>query len=104
MMTSFITNIIQYQQRLRHGVELTQTGFAKKLAGKSFTTESGIDVSITFTNCGIIRDRITYILKYHNVLNRVTEVLKQSFQVRGEHLTLFGFIEKQTFEKRCFVS
>ena len=36
--------------------------------------------------------------------NRVAEVLKQSFQVRGEHLTLFDFVEKQTFEKRCFVS
>ena len=36
--------------------------------------------------------------------NRVAEVLKQSFQVRGELLTLFDFIEKQTLEKRCFVS
>ena len=83
-----------------HGVELTQTGFAKKLAGKLFTTESGIDACDTFTNFGIIRDRITYILKYHkNVCFG-----KQSFQVRGEHLTLFDFIEKQTLEKRCFVS
>ena len=30
--------------------------------------------------------------------------LKQSFQVRGEHLTLFDFKEKQTLVKRCFVS
>ena len=53
-------------------MELTQTGFAKKLGGKSFTTESGIDASVTFTNCGIIRDRITYILKYHkNVSFRI---------------------------------
>ena len=28
------------------------------------TTESGIDACVTFINCGIIRDRITYILKY----------------------------------------
>ena len=33
------------------------------------------------------------------VLNRVAEVLKQ---VKGEHLTLFDFMEKQTLEKRCF--
>ena len=44
-------------------MELAQTGFAKKLAGKSFTTESSIDACVTFINCGIIRDRITYILK-----------------------------------------
>ena len=35
--------------------------------------------------------------------NRFTKVLKQSFQVRGEHLTLFDFQEKQTLVKRCFV-
>ena len=74
-------------------MELTQTGFAKKLAGKSFTTESGIDACVTFINCGIIRDRITYILKYD--MNWVAEVLKQSFQVRGENLTLLVFMEKQ---------
>ena len=45
-------------------MELTQTGFAKKLSEKSFTTESGIDACVTFINCGIIRDRITYIPKY----------------------------------------
>ena len=38
------------------------------------------------------------------LLNRVADVLKQSFQVRGDHLTLFDFMEKQTLEKRCFVS
>ena len=38
------------------------------------------------------------------LLNRVAEVLKNSFQVRGEHLTLFDFIGKQTLEKQCFVS
>ena len=38
--------------------------FAKMLAGKSLTTESGIDACVTFINCGIIRDHITYILKY----------------------------------------
>ena len=38
------------------------------------------------------------------LLNRLAEVLKQSFQVRGEHLTQFDCIEKQTLEKRCFVS
>ena len=38
------------------------------------------------------------------LLNRLAEVLKQSFQVRGEHLTLFDCIEKQTLERRCFVS
>ena len=37
-------------------------------------------------------------------MNRVAEVLKQSFQVRGENLTLLDFMEKQTLEKRCFVS
>ena len=84
-------------------MELTQTGFAKKLAGKSFTTEIGTDACVTFTNCGIIRDRTTYILRYHK-WNRVAEVLKQSFQVRGEHFTLFDFEEKQTLEKRCFAS
>ena len=36
--------------------------------------------------------------------NKIAEVLKRSFQVRRKHLTLFDFIEKQTFEKRCFVS
>ena len=36
--------------------------------------------------------------------NRVAEVFKQNFQVRGEHLTLIFSIEKQTLEKRCFVS
>ena len=45
--------------------ELTQTAFAKKLAGKSFAVESSIDACVTFTNCGMIRDRQTYILKYH---------------------------------------
>ena len=37
-------------------------------------------------------------------LNRVAEVLKQSFQVRGENLTLLDFMEKQTLGKQCFVS
>ena len=45
--------------------ETNTTCFAKKLAGKSFTTESGTDACVTFTNCVIIRDRITKILKYH---------------------------------------
>ena len=36
--------------------------------------------------------------------NKVAEVLKRNFQVRRKHLTLFDFIEKQTFEKRCSVS
>ena len=35
------------------------------------------------------------------LLNRVAEILKQSFQVRGENLTLLDFMEKQTLEKRC---
>ena len=58
---------IQYSAALAvtgPGVELTQTDFVKKLAGKSFTTESGIDACVTFINFGIIRDCITYILKY----------------------------------------
>ena len=38
------------------------------------------------------------------LLNIVAEVSKQSFQVRGENLTLLDFMEKQTLEKRCFVS
>ena len=42
----------------------TNTGFANKLAGKSLTTESGIDACVTVINCEIIRGRITYILKY----------------------------------------
>ena len=45
------------------GVELTQTSFTKNSAGKSFIIEGGIDPCVTFTNCGMIRDRITYILK-----------------------------------------
>ena len=62
---------IQYSTALAvTGAWRTQTGFAKKLAGKSW----------------------------------VAEVLKQSFQVRGENLTLLDFMEKQTLEKRCFVS
>ena len=87
-------------------MELTQTGFLKKLAGKSFTTESGIDACVTFINCGIIRDRINLyseIRQERILLNRVAEVLIQSFQVRGENLTLLDFMEKQTLEKRCFV-
>ena len=42
-----------------HGVELILTGFTKSLVGKSFTTDGGIDACVTFTNCGMIRDRIT---------------------------------------------
>ena len=42
-----------------------KTGFTKSLAGKSFTIQGGINACVTFTNCGIIRDRITYILKYY---------------------------------------
>ena len=88
-------------------MELTQTGFAKKLAGKSFTTESGIDRGYR---------RLCHFYKLRNyqrpyslyseipqeriLQNMVAEVLKQSFQVRGEHLTLFDFIEKQTLKKR----
>ena len=39
---------------------------------KSFTTESGIDACVIFTNCGMIRDPITYTLKYHKKLNITT--------------------------------
>ena len=38
------------------------------------------------------------ILQERILRNMVTEVLKQSFQVRGEHLTLFDVIKKQTLE------
>ena len=47
------------------GVELILTDFMKSSVGKSFTTEGGIDACVTFTNCGMIRDPITYTLKYH---------------------------------------
>ena len=40
--------------------------------GKSFTTEGGIDACVTFTNCGMIRDPITYTLKYHKNVNITT--------------------------------
>ena len=79
MMTSFITNMTQSlnltlpkswnpsstQQRL-----IAATGawcgtntdrLCEEVGWKSFTTESGIDACVT---CGIIRDCITYILKY----------------------------------------
>ena len=36
--------------------------------------------------------------------NRVAEVLKQSFQVRGEHLTLSDVIKNKTLEKQGSVS
>ena len=59
-----------------------RTGFAKKLAGKSFIIESGIDACVTFPNCGMIRDRITYseIPQERILLNRVSDVVKQSLQ------------------------
>ena len=44
--------------------ELILTDFMKSSVGKSFTTEGGIDGCVTFTDCGMIRDPITYTLKY----------------------------------------
>ena len=84
----------------------TQAAFAKKLAGKSFAIESGIDACVTFQ---LRNDQKPYNLyseipQERILLNRLAEVLKQSFQVRGKHLTQFDCREKQTLEKRCFVS
>ena len=55
----------KHDSEFKLDVELTQTSFKKNLAGKSFTAEGGIDACVNFTKCRMIRDRITYVLKYH---------------------------------------
>ena len=74
-------------------MELTQTGFANKLAGKSFTTESGCLCHFyKLPNYQRPYNLYSEIRQGHILLNRVAEVLKQSFQVGGENLTLLDFI------------
>ena len=52
--------------------ELTLADFMKSSVMKSFTTKGGTDACVTFINCGMIRDPVTYTLKYHKKVTFTT--------------------------------
>ena len=89
-------------------MELILTDFMQSSVGNSFTTEGGKEACVTFTNCWMVRDPITYTLKYHkNVTFTTTYVdpmyTNQMLQAQIDPLILISELyERMEFIRRNY--